>query len=232
MRRERKYYYGILGLSPGASNAEVKSAYRRLVKLYHPDKDPSPDSEVMYKEIRAAYDRLLKWDSFDTTRAEPIYQPPTSGTQTTSGSHTNQEQETKWHTVETATESHYRVNRIPFELKNIPEVFAGSLRELTRDELFGVIAAFVFACVPVIGKPYAVFAAFLYIISWIVFVYFRYYFALSLPLHKRILLAVWYGIIVGFMIACLYMLTKTNYFILLFGSTLFAFLLTAGLRKE
>ena len=54
------YYYYTLGLQPGASSSEIKSAFRRLVKLYHADKDHSLDAEMKYKEIQAAYKELLK----------------------------------------------------------------------------------------------------------------------------------------------------------------------------
>ena len=61
MNEERDYFYRILGLRPGASQNEIKAAYRRLAKLYHPDYDQSPDTEVMYREIRKAYEKLLNW---------------------------------------------------------------------------------------------------------------------------------------------------------------------------
>ena len=232
MRRERKYYYGILGLNPGASNAEVKSAYRRLVRLYHPDKDPSPDSEVMYKEIRTAYDKLMNWDNIDSVHAEPIYQPPKRAAQTASKSNVNSDWKVAWHTVETAHESHYRVNRIPFEFENIPVVFASSLHELSRAEIFAAFTAFGFVFIPIIGKPYAFLASLFYIISWIMFVFFRYYFALSLPFYKRLLFGIWYGLMVGFLIACFYVLTKLGYAIIFIGATIFILLLTAGLREK
>ena len=62
MNRDSSYYYRILGLKPGASQVEIKSAYRRLVKLYHPDMCKSSDSMAMYKEVRTAYDKLSNWD--------------------------------------------------------------------------------------------------------------------------------------------------------------------------
>ena len=58
MNGKREYYYKILGLKPGATPDEIKSAYRRLVKFYHPDRDNSPDSQSMYKEINIAYKAL------------------------------------------------------------------------------------------------------------------------------------------------------------------------------
>ena len=51
--------YQVLGLSPGASDEEVKQAYRRLAKKYHPDLNPG-DAEAAKKmqEINDAYDRI------------------------------------------------------------------------------------------------------------------------------------------------------------------------------
>jgi len=62
LNKELSYYYRILGLQFGASPTEIRAAYRRLVKLYHPDKDQSADSMAMYKEIRTAYEKLLNCD--------------------------------------------------------------------------------------------------------------------------------------------------------------------------
>jgi hypothetical protein len=61
MYKDRDYYYTILGLKAGASPDEIKSAYRRLVKLYHPDRCQSADSLPMYDEVRAAYKKLTDW---------------------------------------------------------------------------------------------------------------------------------------------------------------------------
>ncbi len=56
--------YGILGVSPYASNEEVKNAYRELAKKYHPDNyahSPIADvAEEKMKEINEAYDEILK----------------------------------------------------------------------------------------------------------------------------------------------------------------------------
>jgi hypothetical protein len=53
-------HYMALGLQPGATQEEVRAAYRSLAKLYHPDKDASLDAEMRYKEVRRAYDVLRK----------------------------------------------------------------------------------------------------------------------------------------------------------------------------
>lgn len=53
-----KNYYYILEVSKTASAEEIKRAYRRLALLYHPDKNPHPTAEQVFKEINEAYDVL------------------------------------------------------------------------------------------------------------------------------------------------------------------------------
>ena len=71
MYRENEYYYRVLGLHPGASPAAIKSSYRQLVKLYHPDRDKSPDSEIMYREVREAYEKLVNSELKRKIKDEP-----------------------------------------------------------------------------------------------------------------------------------------------------------------
>ncbi|MCD6067159.1 MAG: DnaJ-class molecular chaperone with C-terminal Zn finger domain [Bacteroidetes bacterium] len=52
-------HYSILGLTKNATNAEIKTAYRRLVKVYHPDKNPNnPGAVEKFRLIQEAYDTL------------------------------------------------------------------------------------------------------------------------------------------------------------------------------
>ena len=52
-------HYSILGLTKSATNAEIKAAYRRLVKIYHPDKNPNnPAAVEKFRAIQEAYDVL------------------------------------------------------------------------------------------------------------------------------------------------------------------------------
>jgi hypothetical protein len=53
-----KDYYRILGVTNSSSEAEIKRAYRKLAVLYHPDKNPDPQAEAMFKEMNEAYDVL------------------------------------------------------------------------------------------------------------------------------------------------------------------------------
>ena len=53
--------YKVLGVSPGASDEEIKKAYRALAKKYHPDVNgSSPQAEARMKEINEAYSTLIK----------------------------------------------------------------------------------------------------------------------------------------------------------------------------
>ena len=48
--------YEVLGLTPGASDDEIKAAYRKLAKKYHPDLNGgSPEAERKMKEVNDAY---------------------------------------------------------------------------------------------------------------------------------------------------------------------------------
>jgi molecular chaperone DnaJ len=48
-------YYEILGVPRNASQEEIKSAFRRLARQYHPDVSDAPDAEERFKEINEAY---------------------------------------------------------------------------------------------------------------------------------------------------------------------------------
>uniref|UniRef100_A0A7N0TW12 Uncharacterized protein n=1 Tax=Kalanchoe fedtschenkoi TaxID=63787 RepID=A0A7N0TW12_KALFE len=51
-------YYSVLGVSKGASKADIKSAYRKLARSYHPDVNKEPGAEQKFKEISNAYEVL------------------------------------------------------------------------------------------------------------------------------------------------------------------------------
>lgn len=55
----KRDYYEVLGLSKGASDAEIKKAYRKLAKQYHPDANPNnSEAEAKFKEASEAYEVL------------------------------------------------------------------------------------------------------------------------------------------------------------------------------
>src|SRR5687768_2244614 len=55
---EYKDYYKILGVPKGASTADVKKAYRKLARQYHPDVNKKPEAEKRFKEINEAHEVL------------------------------------------------------------------------------------------------------------------------------------------------------------------------------
>jgi len=55
----KRDYYEVLGLKKGASKDEIKSAYRRLAKKYHPDINKEAGAETKFKEVQEAYDILF-----------------------------------------------------------------------------------------------------------------------------------------------------------------------------
>ena len=63
-------YYEVLGVPKNASNEDLKSAFRRLARQYHPDVNDAPDAEERFKEINEAYavlsdgDRRAAYDRF------------------------------------------------------------------------------------------------------------------------------------------------------------------------
>ncbi len=65
----KRDYYEVLGIPRTASQEEIKSAFRRLARKYHPDVNDAPDAEERFKEINEAFapqflgcGRMLKED--------------------------------------------------------------------------------------------------------------------------------------------------------------------------
>ena len=54
----KKDYYDVLGVSKNASDAEIKSAFRKLAKQYHPDLNKEADAAEKFKEVQEAYEVL------------------------------------------------------------------------------------------------------------------------------------------------------------------------------
>lgn len=51
--------YQVLGVSPDASDQEIKKAYRTLSKKYHPDINKEPGAEEKFKQVNNAYHSIM-----------------------------------------------------------------------------------------------------------------------------------------------------------------------------
>ncbi len=82
---EYKDYYAILGVPKTASQEEIKRAYKKLARKYHPDVSKEPNAEEKFKEINEAYavlsdpEKRKIYDQYGTTKAPPP--PPPGGFQ-------------------------------------------------------------------------------------------------------------------------------------------------------
>ncbi len=55
---EKKDYYEVLGISKNANIQDIKKAYKKLARKYHPDHNKSEDSSAKFKEVQEAYETL------------------------------------------------------------------------------------------------------------------------------------------------------------------------------
>ena len=80
MAEQKRDYYEVLGISKGASEDEIKKAYKKLARKYHPDLNPdNKEAEEKFKEVNEAYEVLsdankqARYDQFGFAGVDPSY---------------------------------------------------------------------------------------------------------------------------------------------------------------
>ena len=76
----KRDYYEVLGIDKSASQDDIKKAFRKQARLYHPDLHPDDkEAEAKFKEVNEAYevlsdaDKKAKYDQFGFAGVDPNY---------------------------------------------------------------------------------------------------------------------------------------------------------------
>ena len=78
MAEQKRDYYEVLGVSRGASEDEIKKAYKKMARKYHPDLNPGDKTaEEKFKEVNEAYevlsdaDKKARYDQYGHAGVDP-----------------------------------------------------------------------------------------------------------------------------------------------------------------
>ena len=76
---DKRDYYEVMGIPKNASDDEIKKAFRKLAKQYHPDLNPgNKEAEAKFKEVNEAYevlsdkDKKARYDQFGHAGVDQI----------------------------------------------------------------------------------------------------------------------------------------------------------------
>ena len=80
MAEQKRDYYEVLGISKGASEDEIKKAYKKMARKYHPDLNPdNKEAEEKFKEVNEAYevlsdpDKKARYDQYGHAGVDPNF---------------------------------------------------------------------------------------------------------------------------------------------------------------
>jgi tetratricopeptide (TPR) repeat protein len=108
-------YYEILGLEKSATATQIRSAYKRLAMMYHPDRNPgNVHAEEAFKQINEAYHTLS--DALKKSRYDTRYDPPTPATYE---DYLREQKRSRYYRWQKAQQYSYKIDREYFKIQGL-----------------------------------------------------------------------------------------------------------------